>query len=102
MNSTTVCFSRVKSLSSNSLPTASFYLPATQRRPAVESEALSGLALAFLYGGARSLVVTLGDRGQPYCSFDVDLFGLSKKQPNPSHGEAGRGPALAPRVLCGG
>ena len=55
----------------------------------VGAEALSGLARAFLYAGARSLVVSNWDVGdEPTKKLMSNLFDISAKNPNLSHGEA--------------
>jgi len=55
----------------------------------VGAEALSGLARAFLYAGARSLVVSNWDvSDDATASLMSTLFNISSKNPNLSHGEA--------------
>jgi CHAT domain-containing protein len=55
----------------------------------VGAEALSGLARAFLYAGARSLVVSHWDGSDEATTrLMSNLFDISAKKPNLSHGEA--------------
>jgi CHAT domain-containing protein/tetratricopeptide (TPR) repeat protein len=55
----------------------------------VGAEALSGLARAFLYAGARSLLVSHWDvSDEATTSLMSNLFDISAKKPNLSHGEA--------------
>lgn len=55
----------------------------------VGAEALSGLARAFIYAGARSLVVSNWDvSDQASAALMSNLFEISSKNPKLSHGEA--------------